>query len=58
MATWTNTSKNSATWTNSNKSAQLIYLLTDALDYILVGELEDLTLVIQEGTPWATLPKS
>jgi hypothetical protein len=45
MATFTNTTKNSASWSNLGVSAYLGYILTDDTSKILVGEDEDLYLV-------------
>lgn len=45
MATYTNTTKNSASWANLSLTAVLGYIATDDTSRILVGENEDLYLV-------------
>lgn len=55
---FTNTSKNTSVFTNSDKSSQTYYLLTDILDYILVGSSENEYLVLTEGNVYSNLAKS
>lgn len=59
MATWTNQSKNSATYSNQSKSqSEIIYLVSEALDYYLVGSAEDETLIVQDIIQWTNQTKN
>lgn len=58
MTTWTNSSKNTSSYTNQLNLGRLQYLLTDAQDYILVGEDEDETLILWDDTGWSNISKS
>ena len=57
-ATFTNQTKNSATFANQSKSHNLAYILTDALDYVLLGQNSDEVLIWDEPTSWANQLKS
>jgi hypothetical protein len=50
--TWTEVSKNTSTWGNINKNGTTQYILTDILDYILVGTSEDEVLVWDDVLVW------
>ena len=50
MVTLTYPTKNSATLTYPDNMGVVEYLLTDALDYILVGASSDEVLVIRDNT--------
>jgi hypothetical protein len=56
--TFSNQTKNSGVFTNQSKPGEITYLLTDALDYVLVGSAEDLTLITSAGTDWTNLVKT
>ena len=58
MSNWTNTTKNTATFTNTNRSHNLGYILTDALDFVLLGASSDEVLIWDEPTSWANLAKN
>jgi len=68
MATFTNTSKNSATIVNTDKNVStfantenshgLYYILTDLLDYVLVGDDEDEFLIWDDFTSYKNLIKN
>lgn len=59
MSTWANTSKNTATMANMSKSnSEVIYLVSESLDYYLVGASEDETLVTQDLMSWSNLTKN
>lgn len=58
MTTWTNLTKNTSTHTNQLNLGRINYLLTDALDYILVGADEDETLILWGDTTWTNLTKN
>jgi hypothetical protein len=57
-ATFTNQNKNSATFTNTNRSHNLGYILTDALDFVLLGASSDEVLIWDEPTSWSNLAKN
>lgn len=57
--TWTNSNKTASSWSNNSKSAsEIVYLVSEALDYYLVGSAEDETLIAQGAINWANLAKS
>lgn len=59
MATWTPTTKNSSTFTPTSKfGSEVIYLVSEALDFYLVGSSEDETLVAQDLIAWSALTKN
>jgi hypothetical protein len=58
MSNWTNTTKNTATFTNTNRSHNLGYILTDALDYVLLGASSDEVLIWDETTSWVNQSKN
>jgi hypothetical protein len=58
MSTFTNTTKNTATFTNTDRSHNLAYILTDALDYVLLGASSDEVLIWDEPTSWSNLTKN
>lgn len=58
MATFTNTTKNTATFTNTKNSHGLYYILTDLLDYVLVGDDEDEFLIWDDFTSYKNLIKN
>lgn len=68
MATFTNTSKNTVsvantdknvvTMTNTQNSHGLYYILTDLLDYVLVGSSEDEVLIWDDFTSYKNLIKN
>lgn len=58
MTSWTPAIKNTATWETQSELGTLAYLLTDALDYILVGSAEDETLILWGDIVWANQAKS
>lgn len=68
MSTFTNTTKNSVTALNTDKNIStfantpnshgLYYILTDILDYVMVGSSEDEYLIWDEPTSYTNLVKS
>ena len=59
MATWANTTKNTASFSNTTKtSSEVIYLVSESLDTYLIGASEDLTLVTTNGIDWSNTSKS
>ena len=57
-SSFTNQTKNSATFTNTNRSHNLAYILTDALDFVLLGADSVEVLIWDTPTSWANLSKS
>ena len=57
-ATATNITKNIVTFTNQNNSHGLYYILTDILDYVMVGSSEDEYLIWDEPTSYTNIAKS
>jgi hypothetical protein len=57
-SSFTNQTKNSATFTNQSLSHTLAYILTDALDFVLLGADSDEVLVWDTPTSWANLAKN
>lgn len=57
-STWSSTNKPSSTWTAGDKSSTTGYILTDILDYILVGSAEDETLIWRAEKTWSSVNKS
>jgi len=56
--TWTNTSKPSSSFSNMSKPGEVGFILTDALDYVLVGQDEDEFLIWSlGGTSYTNLTK-
>jgi hypothetical protein len=68
MSNWTNTiknassfinqTKNSAIFTNQSLSHTLAYILTDALDFVLLGQNSDEVLIWDTPTEWSNLAKN
>ena len=59
MATFTPITKNSSTYTVTSKSnSEIIYLVSEALDFYLVGSSEDEILVTQDMQSWTALTKN
>jgi hypothetical protein len=59
MSTFTGTNKSNSIWNGTNKSNSVIsYLLTDALEQILVGATETDILLLSEGVTWTGVNKS
>jgi uncharacterized membrane-anchored protein len=69
MSTWSNTTKNTETFTNQTKNSVTLtnqtkshnsigYILTDALDYVLLGQNSDEVLIWDTPTEWSNLTKS
>lgn len=58
MSTFTNQAKNNATFTNQANTSQVIYMVSEALDYYLVGLSSDQTLVTQDGLVWTNQTKN
>jgi len=53
MATWTQPTKSTASWTAGSKSAsEVIYMVSEALDFYLIGTSENETLVAQDSINW------
>jgi len=57
-STFTNQSKNTATFTNQFPEGGIWYLLTDALDLILVGSASDETLILAEASSFTNQTKN
>lgn len=57
-ATLTGALKNSASLSSINKNGLDSFILTDALDYILVGASENLTLIYAEGQLLTNISKN
>lgn len=57
-ATATNQTKNVATFTNKDNSHGLFYILTDLLDYVMVGEDEDEFLIWDDFTSYKNIAKN
>lgn len=59
MATWTDINKSSApSWATGYKSSEVIFLVSEALDFYLIGSAENDFLVTQDAIIWASLDKS
>lgn len=58
MTSWSTTNRTSTSWGTQAKSGEVIYLVSDATDYYLVGSAEDEFLVTQDQTSWTASNKS
>lgn len=59
MSTFSNQSKNSATFSNQSKSlSETIYLVSEALDFYLIGTASDEVLVTQDVIQWSNQTKN
>lgn len=60
MTTWATTSKASApTWATTSKAqSEIIYLVSEALDFYLIGSAESEFLVTQDVVNWSSITKN
>ncbi len=57
-ASYSNQAKNTASYSSQDKSDSLSYILTDALDYVLVGSSSDEFLIWRTGAVYAYQTKN
>lgn len=59
MTTWATPSKTASTWATPSKTqSEVIYLVSEAGDFYLIGSAENEFLVTQDAVNWGTINKN